>query len=74
MSFCRLDWDILISSFKSIKLSISKYPYLQALKVHIYEDIENTLKIMDWKMPQENLNVNFSESQMQELSQAMRQI
>ena len=54
MSFCPLDWDILISSFKNIKLSFSNYPSFQALEVHKYEDIENALKIKDWKMPQEN--------------------
>ena len=47
MSFCPLDWDILISSFKNIKFSFSDYPSLQALKVQKYEDIKNTLKIKD---------------------------
>ena len=60
MSFSPLDWDILISSFKNIKLSFSNYPCLQALEVHKYEDIENALKIKDLKMPQENQNDDFS--------------
>ena len=47
MSFSPLDWGIWISSFKNIKLSLSKYPSLQALEVHKNEDIENALKIKD---------------------------
>ena len=46
-SFCPLDWDILICSFKNIKLSLSIYPCLQALEVHKYEDIENAIKVKD---------------------------
>ena len=57
-SFCLLDWDILISSFKNIKLSFIDYLSLQALEVHKYEDIENQ-------------NDNFSESQMPDLPQTM---
>ena len=47
ISFFPLDWDILISSSKNIKLSFSNYPCLQALEVHKYEDIENAIKIKD---------------------------
>ena len=61
----------MISSFKNIKVSFSNYPSLQALEVHKYEDIENALKIKDWKMPQKNQNDNFSESQMPDLPQTM---
>ena len=64
-----LDCDILISSFKNIKLSFCNYSSLQALEVHKYEDIENALKIKDWKMTQENQNDNFSKSQMPDLPQ-----
>ena len=61
----------MMSSFKNIKVSFSNYPSLQALEVHKYEDIENALEIKDWKMPQENQNDNFSESQMPDLPQTM---
>ena len=47
VAFSPLDWDILISSFKNIKLSFSNYPCLQVLEVHKYEDIENAIKIKD---------------------------
>ena len=60
MSFCPLDWDILISSFKNIKLSFSNYPSLLALEMHKYDDIENALKIKDWKMPQEKMKMIIS--------------
>ena len=62
MSFSPLDWDILISQLKNIKLSFSNYPRLQALEVHKYkyEDIENAIKIKDWKMAQENQKDNFA--------------
>ena len=47
MSFFPLDWDILISSLKNIKLSLSNYPCEQALEVHKDENIENEIKIKD---------------------------
>ena len=49
MSFCSLDWNILLSSFKNIKLSFSNYPSLPVLEVHKYEGIENAIKIKDKK-------------------------
>ena len=39
--------------------------------MHKYEDIENELKIQVKKMPQENWNDNFTESQMPDLPQTV---
>ena len=45
VSFCPLDWDILISSFKNIKLSFSNYLSLKTLEVHEYKETRFESKV-----------------------------